>query len=265
MATLMRGSSCPLGWGQQRRLSSGTVRAACLTGSRSASCGRAIGAHSEQMVMLGLGAKTVRLKAFCGHACASRRLFGGLAASHNRGSVLGGVPFWRARHSTFPPPAARGAQQAATAPNSLREIAAVAPRRLARALSGSSGSDKSHAYSEHARKTAAPEDGAGNADATKSNASGDGSSSSHRSRQGATYSDNASLGAGMLAIVFFTIGLSYASVPLYRIFCQATGFGGTVKTHKNGDDGCAPYEALILGSVWPKLSRKTKIVWVKSS
>jgi len=41
----------------------------------------------------------------------------------------------------------------------------------------------------------------------------------------------------MLAIVFFTIGLSYASVPLYRIFCQATGFGGTVKTHKNGDDG----------------------------
>jgi len=29
-----------------------------------------------------------------------------------------------------------------------------------------------------------------------------------------------------------TVGLSYASVPLYRIFCQATGFGGTVKTHK---------------------------------
>ncbi|GLR47930.1 cytochrome c oxidase assembly protein [Sphingomonas astaxanthinifaciens] len=27
--------------------------------------------------------------------------------------------------------------------------------------------------------------------------------------------------------VLFMIGLAYASVPLYRIFCQATGFGGT--------------------------------------
>jgi cytochrome c oxidase assembly protein subunit 11 len=27
--------------------------------------------------------------------------------------------------------------------------------------------------------------------------------------------------------VLFMIGLAYASVPLYRIFCQVTGFGGT--------------------------------------
>jgi len=26
-----------------------------------------------------------------------------------------------------------------------------------------------------------------------------------------------------------TIGLSYAAVPLYRVFCQSTGFGGTIK------------------------------------
>jgi len=25
------------------------------------------------------------------------------------------------------------------------------------------------------------------------------------------------------------IGVSYASVPLYRMFCQATGYGGSVK------------------------------------
>lgn len=25
------------------------------------------------------------------------------------------------------------------------------------------------------------------------------------------------------------LGLSYAFVPLYRMFCQATGYGGTVK------------------------------------
>merc|ERR1712087_194059 len=51
--------------------------------------------------------------------------------------------------------------------------------------------------------------------------------------------DNASLGATMLGIAVAAVGLSYASVPLYRIFCQATGFGGTVKTHKgvSGEEG----------------------------
>ena len=33
-----------------------------------------------------------------------------------------------------------------------------------------------------------------------------------------------------LGIFFGMIGLSYAAVPLYRMFCQATGYGGTVKT-----------------------------------
>jgi len=34
---------------------------------------------------------------------------------------------------------------------------------------------------------------------------------------------------GLMAFGFalFMVGLGYASVPLYRIFCQATGFGGT--------------------------------------
>ena len=40
----------------------------------------------------------------------------------------------------------------------------------------------------------------------------------------------------MLSVAIGTAGLSYASVPLYRMFCQATGFGGTVKTHKGGDE-----------------------------
>ena len=31
--------------------------------------------------------------------------------------------------------------------------------------------------------------------------------------------------AALLALAM--IGLAYASVPLYRMFCQATGFGGT--------------------------------------
>tara|TARA_X000001036_G_scaffold427934_1_gene457138 strand:+ start:247 stop:918 length:672 start_codon:yes stop_codon:yes gene_type:complete len=33
----------------------------------------------------------------------------------------------------------------------------------------------------------------------------------------------------LLAITSFTVGASYASVPLYRAFCRATGFGGTTQ------------------------------------
>ena len=32
-----------------------------------------------------------------------------------------------------------------------------------------------------------------------------------------------------LGIVFGMIGMAYASVPLYRIFCQVTGYGGTTQ------------------------------------
>jgi cytochrome c oxidase assembly protein subunit 11 len=36
-----------------------------------------------------------------------------------------------------------------------------------------------------------------------------------------------------LVIIFFLmLGLSYASVPLYELFCKATGFGGTPKVSK---------------------------------
>lgn len=34
----------------------------------------------------------------------------------------------------------------------------------------------------------------------------------------------------MGGMTLFTISFTYASVPLYRIFCQKTGFAGTVKT-----------------------------------
>ncbi|KAL0700544.1 hypothetical protein Bca4012_056666 [Brassica carinata] len=35
----------------------------------------------------------------------------------------------------------------------------------------------------------------------------------------------------LTAVVFGMVGLTYAAVPLYRTFCQATGYGGTVQ-HK---------------------------------
>src|SRR5437763_14045463 len=33
----------------------------------------------------------------------------------------------------------------------------------------------------------------------------------------------------LAAVVCGMVGLSFASVPLYRLFCQATGFGGTTQ------------------------------------
>ncbi|WP_448579759.1 cytochrome c oxidase assembly protein [Thermaurantiacus sp.] len=41
--------------------------------------------------------------------------------------------------------------------------------------------------------------------------------------------------AGGIAIAM--VGLSYASVPLYRLFCQVTGFGGTPMVAAEGEAG----------------------------
>ena len=44
---------------------------------------------------------------------------------------------------------------------------------------------------------------------------------------------NARTGLIVLAVVIGMIGLSFASVPLYRLFCQVTGFGGTTMVSKD--------------------------------
>lgn len=38
----------------------------------------------------------------------------------------------------------------------------------------------------------------------------------------------------LTALVFAMVGGSYAAVPLYRRFCQATGYGGTVQRREVG-------------------------------
>lgn len=38
---------------------------------------------------------------------------------------------------------------------------------------------------------------------------------------------NLQIGFFVFACVVFMVGLSFASVPLYRLFCQVTGYGGT--------------------------------------
>ena len=42
---------------------------------------------------------------------------------------------------------------------------------------------------------------------------------------------SANLGIAIVCLAFFTgmIGMSYAAVPLYKMFCQVTGYGGTTR------------------------------------
>lgn len=41
---------------------------------------------------------------------------------------------------------------------------------------------------------------------------------------------------GALAVVAGMVGLSFAAVPLYQVFCKATGFGGTTQVATKGAD-----------------------------
>ncbi|XP_023934590.1 cytochrome c oxidase assembly protein COX11, mitochondrial [Bicyclus anynana] len=47
----------------------------------------------------------------------------------------------------------------------------------------------------------------------------------------------------MIALGVMTVGLSYAAVPLYRIFCQAYSYGGTVG-HSDADESVSKMQAV---------------------
>lgn len=48
-----------------------------------------------------------------------------------------------------------------------------------------------------------------------------------------------------VAVVAAMIGLSYASVPLYRIFCQMTGFGGTTQKAEAAPEKTLPRQMTV--------------------
>ena len=55
--------------------------------------------------------------------------------------------------------------------------------------------------------------------------------------------DNTTLGVYGLALAIGVGGLSYAAVPLYKVFCQATGYGGTTqKADEEKFKGMRPVE-----------------------
>jgi len=47
------------------------------------------------------------------------------------------------------------------------------------------------------------------------------------------------IASALVAVVAGMVGLSYASVPLYRLFCQVTGYGGTTQRATAGADHMA--------------------------
>ena len=56
---------------------------------------------------------------------------------------------------------------------------------------------------------------------------------------------NRSTALSLLAIVVGMVMLSYASVPLYRLFCQVTGFGGTTTERTLADVPAQPSDRKI--------------------
>jgi cytochrome c oxidase assembly protein subunit 11 len=52
---------------------------------------------------------------------------------------------------------------------------------------------------------------------------------------------NGALGAVLAAVVLGMVGMSFAAVPLYRLFCAATGFGGTPKTGLAASPGASTH------------------------
>ncbi|PRP78593.1 hypothetical protein PROFUN_13542 [Planoprotostelium fungivorum] len=48
--------------------------------------------------------------------------------------------------------------------------------------------------------------------------------------------DNKTLALKIVATMVAVLGASYAAVPLYRVFCEATGYGGAVKDRKTVAD-----------------------------
>ena len=54
--------------------------------------------------------------------------------------------------------------------------------------------------------------------------------------KGSGRASNKAVAFGATAVVVAMLGLSFAAVPLYRVFCQVTGFGGTTQKADAGSD-----------------------------
>ncbi len=86
--------------------------------------------------------------------------------------------------------------------------------------------------------------------------------SSARSFSSSSQSDrNTRLGKIFFGCAVLTLGLSYAAVPVYRAFCQRTGFGGTVR-RVDEEEYKREVEAKQLGK---KVGRPIKISFISDT
>ena len=56
---------------------------------------------------------------------------------------------------------------------------------------------------------------------------------------------NTLLAGGMAGVILGMVGLSFASVPLYRMFCEATGYGGTPQIRGAAGPGASTGTMLV--------------------
>jgi cytochrome c oxidase assembly protein subunit 11 len=56
---------------------------------------------------------------------------------------------------------------------------------------------------------------------------------------------NAALALTLVSVVVGMVGLSFAAVPLYRLFCQITGYGGTTQRAESGADRMLEREVVV--------------------
>ena len=75
--------------------------------------------------------------------------------------------------------------------------------------------------------------------------------------------------AACLAVVMLMVGAAYAAVPLYRLFCQLTGFGGTTRVATSAPDTALgrPISVRLDANVAPGLmwsfKPETPVVYLK--
>lgn len=61
----------------------------------------------------------------------------------------------------------------------------------------------------------------------------------------AAKASNIKLAGGLVLLVVGMLGLAFASVPLYRLFCQITGYGGTPQIATGREEPDVPFDRKI--------------------
>ena len=73
-----------------------------------------------------------------------------------------------------------------------------------------------------------------------------GSNGNRNARTGAGAKSNTRTVAALLGVGLFMLGMSFAAVPLYDLFCRVTGYGGTTSVAEQASDRVLDREVTVL-------------------